>query len=351
MATIEQPATARARRHRALAPGLLVVALLLGAMAGSLAVGSARIPFAEVRDIILSRILPTGAAPYWKPGLEAIIWDLRLPRILLAALVGAGLGMVGAAMQSATRNPLADPYLLGVAAGAVFGANLAILHVGDFLGPATTPLFAFAGALGATLIVLSIARLTGSTTADRLILSGVAVSFVVTACANLLILFADQRSAANVMFWTLGGFGAADWGVLPAPAIALAVGGGWFLLKRRDLNALAMGDETATTLGIAVNRARLLHMTAGAFITGVMVSVSGMIGFVGLMTPHLVRMAVGGDNRVVLPASALVGALFLVLADIASRTIIAPDDLPVGVVTGVIGGLFFVLVLRKRTGA
>ncbi|MFC0282554.1 FecCD family ABC transporter permease [Camelimonas abortus] len=338
------------RRHdwQVILATLTVILVLVTAMAGSLAVGAAHIPFREVADIVMSRIAPSDMAAYWKPGFEVIVWDLRLPRIVLAALVGAGLGMVGAAMQSATRNPLADPYLLGVAAGAIFGANLAILHVGDVFGPATTPLFAFGGALAATLIVLSISRVTGSTTADRLILAGVAVSFVGTACANLLILFADQRAAANVVFWALGGFGSADWSTLPAPALALVIGGGWFMLRRRELNALAMGDETAITLGVAVGRARLLHMTVGAFVTGVLVSVSGMIGFVGLMAPHLVRMVLGGDNRLVLPASALLGATFLVLADIASRTLIAPDDLPIGIVTGVVGGLFFVLILRRR---
>lgn len=326
----------------------LAILLLVAAMAASLALGAAAIPLGEIYDIVLSRLWPAEGVPAWSSGREAIVWDLRAPRTVLAAIVGAGLGMVGAAMQSAARNPLADPHLLGVSAGAAFGANLAILHVGDVLGPATIPLFAFAGALGATLMVLAVARFATTGTADRLILIGVAVSFVVTAGANMLILFADQRSAASVVFWTLGSFGAADWSTAAVPAAAVAAGWLWFTVKARDLNALAMGDETATTLGLSVGRARFAHLAAGAFVTGVMVSVSGMIGFVGLMTPHIARLLLGGDNRAVLPASALLGALFLVIADIAGRTLIAPDDMPIGIVTGVVGGLFVIALLRAR---
>lgn len=323
--------------------------LLLLAMGASLAIGAASIPLSEIGSIVAGRFWPSDGPPSWSAGREAIVWDLRAPRTVLAAIVGAGLGMVGAAMQSATRNPLADPYLLGVAAGAAFGANLAILHVGDVFGPVTTPLFAFAGALAATILVLAIARFAAAGTADRLILIGVAVSFVMTACANMLILFADQRSAASVIFWTLGGFGASDWSTVPIPAAAVALGGFWFMLKARDLNALAMGDETATTLGLSVGRARFAHLAVGAFATGVMVSVSGMIGFVGLMTPHLARLLLGGDNRAVMPASALLGASCLVLADIAGRTLIAPDEMPIGIVTGIVGGLFVILLLRARS--
>lgn len=346
MATADRRPVAGSPRARFLWLGVATLLLVAAAMALSLLIGPARIPAGEVWAVLMEK-LGLGAAHGVEPGRAAIVWELRAPRTVLAAIVGAGLGMVGAAMQSATRNPLADPHLLGVAAGAAFGANLAILHVGDAFGPATTPLFAFLGALGATLAVLAVARVTGPGTADRLILTGVAVAFVVTACANMLILFADQRSAANVVFWTLGGFGASDWSTVPVPALALALGGAWFLMKARDLNALSMGDETAATLGVPVERARLAHMVVGAFVTGVLVSVSGMIGFVGLMTPHAARMLLGGDNRLVLPASGLIGALALVLADMAARTVIAPDDMPIGVVTGVVGGLFFVALLRR----
>jgi iron complex transport system permease protein len=348
MASLEARAGEGSRAGRLTLFAMLLILLLVVAALASLAIGAASIPFSEIRAIVVGRFWPIEGAPSWSAGREAIVWDLRAPRTVLAAIVGAGLGMVGAAMQSATRNPLADPYLLGVAAGAVFGANLAILHVGDVLGPLTTPLFAFAGALLATVAVLAIARSLAGGTADRLILIGVAVSFVMTACANMLILFADQRSAASVLFWTLGGFGASDWPVVPIPAIALALGGLWFMLKARDLNALAMGDETATTLGLSVGRARFVHLAVGAFVTGVMVSVSGMIGFVGLMMPHIARLLLGGDNRAIVPASALLGALCLVLADMAGRTMIAPDEMPIGIVTGVVGGLFVILLLRAK---
>lgn len=343
---LQAPAPSRRLGRFALfAAGTLL--LLVVAMTASLAVGAVSIPASEVWAILIQRIWP-GHDAVLTAGRQAIVWDLRAPRTLLAAVVGAGLGVVGATMQSATRNPLSDPHLLGVSAGAALGANLAILHVGDVLGPATTPLFAFAGALAATLCVLSVARVAGAGTADRLVLTGVAVAFVVTACANMLILFADQRAAASVVFWTLGGFGASDWSTIAMPAGALLLGGGWLALKARDLNALAMGDETAATLGLSVERSRLVLLSVGAFVTGVMVAVSGMIGFIGLMTPHIARLVLGGDNRVILPASALLGALFLVAADVVARTIIAPDDMPIGIVTGVVGGAFFVALLRRR---
>lgn len=339
----------RSRRRFRFAVFVALTLLVVGvAMTASLALGAVAIPAGDVWAIALERVWPGLVEPYWIAGRKAIVWDLRAPRTVLTAIVGAGLGLVGAAMQSSIRNPLADPHLLGVSAGAAFGANLAILHLGDAFGPATTPLFAFMGALFTTFCVLGAARMTGGNTADRLVLTGVAVAFVVTAAANMLILFADQRAAANVVFWTLGGFGMADWTTIAIPAAALIGGLVWFLMKARDLNALAMGDETAATLGLSVDRARLAHMIAGALVTGVMVSVSGMIGFVGLMTPHMARLFLGGDNRLVLPASALLGALFLVLADIAGRTVIAPDEMPIGIVTGIVGGAFFVALLRRK---
>ncbi|GLK54087.1 iron complex transport system permease protein [Methylopila capsulata] len=347
MAAADLDGAARPRRfHRFSLFAAATLLLLAAAMIGSLAIGTVAIPASEVWSILIHGIWPAEQSVS-TAGRQAIVWELRAPRTLVAAVVGAGLGLVGAAMQSATRNPLSDPHLLGVSAGAAFGANLAILHVGDVLGPATTPLFAFAGALAATLCVLSVARMAGAGTADRLVLTGVAVAFVVMACANMQILFADQRAAASVVFWTLGGLGASDWSTIAFPTGALLIGGGWFVLKARDLNALAMGDETAATLGLSVERSRLVLLSVGAFVTGVMVAVSGMIGFVGLMTPHIARLILGGDNRLVLPASALLGSLFLVVADIVARTVIAPDEMPIGIVTGIVGGTFFVALLSR----
>jgi iron complex transport system permease protein len=263
-------------------------------------------------------------------------------------MVGAGLSVVGAALQAATRNPLADPHLLGVSSGGAFGAIVALLHTGMVLGLATVPIFACTGALVATGLVVAVSRFTRSASADRLILSGVAVSFVIMALANFLIFLGDPRATHTVVFWMLGGLGLAQWSYLAYPLGALVLGACYLMLRARELNALAMGDETATTLGIAVPRFRLTIFVATALITGVMVAISGVIGFVGLMVPHVARILVGGDNLRVIPASAVLGAVMLVWADIVARTVVAPEDMPIGVITGLIGGLCVIVLLRRR---
>lgn len=325
------------------AVGLLAISLTV-----AIAVGAVSVPFDTVWGVLAHKLAPEAITPDWSKGRAAIVWDIRFPRALLAAMVGAGLAMVGAALQAVTRNPLADPHLLGISSGGAFGAVLALLHTGLFLGLLTVPLMAFAGALLATLIVLGVSRMTEATSADRLVLAGVAVSFVIMAAANIAIFLGDPRATHTVVFWMLGGLGLAQWSHLIYPLVILILAGLWLMRHAADLNAMTVGDETAATLGIPVARFRLSVFVAGALITGVMVAFSGMIGFVGLMVPHIVRMIVGGDYTRVLPASALAGAVFLLWADIAARTIMAPEDMPIGIVTGLIGGLFFIWMLRRR---
>lgn len=329
-----------------LAGGAALMAVI-AAITLSVSFGTAPIPFSTVWAIATNRIIPGLVEPFWSEGRENIVWNLRVPRTLLAMLVGAGLGMAGAVMQGAIRNPLADPHLLGVSAGAAFGANLAILVTGNVFGPATVPLFAFAGALLATGLVVAAAALAHGGSAT-LLLGGIAISFVISACTNVMLVLADPRAVASVVFWMFGGFGFAQWANLAFPAVAIAIAGTVFLANARQLNALAMGDETAGTLGVPVAALRILLLVTSAFLTGVMVAFSGMIGFVGLMMPHIARLLVGGDNRFVLPVSAILGAVFLMLSDLAARTVTAPSELPVGVVTGLLGGLFFLGLLRKR---
>lgn len=324
----------------------------LGALALSVliavAVGAVAVPLATVAGVLANKAVPGLVEATWSAGREAIIWDIRFPRALLAALVGAGLGLVGAALQAVTRNPLADPHLLGISSGAAFGAIFALLHTGLFLGLLTVPLLAFAGALLAAVLVVGVARLAGATSADRLVLAGVAVSFIVMAGANVLIFLGDPRATHTVVFWMLGGLGLAQWSHLIWPALVLLPTGAWLWLRAPEMNAMTVGDETAATLGIAPALFRLQVFGAGALITGVMVAFSGIIGFVGLMMPHVVRLVMGGNNARVLPFSALFGAIFLTWADIAARVVMAPEDMPIGVVTGLIGGLFFVWLLSRR---
>jgi len=314
----------------------------------AISVGAVNVPLSSVWGIIANKLITGLITPDWSAGREAIVWDIRLPRAILACLVGAGLAMVGSSLQAVTRNSLADPHLLGISAGGAFGAIFALLHTGLFLGLMTVPLLAFAGALGATLIVLGVAQFAGATSADRLVLAGVAVSFIVMSAANALIFLGDPRAAHTVVFWMLGGLGLAQWSQLIFPLVVLLGCGAYLLANARNLNAMTIGDETAATLGIAVGRFRLQVFVVGALITGVMVAFSGIIGFVGLMIPHIVRLIVGGDYTRVLPVSAICGAIFLVWADIFARTVMAPDDIPIGIITGLIGGVFFVWLLRRN---
>jgi iron complex transport system permease protein len=324
------------------------LAVLVVSVGLAVALGAVPVPLSTVAGVLANKLVAGAVDVTWSAGREAIVWDIRFPRALLAALVGAGLGMVGAALQAVTRNPLADPHLLGISSGAAFGAILALLHTGLFLGLLTVPLLAFGGALVAALLVVSVAHVAGATSADRLVLTGVAISFIVMAGANVLIFLGDPRATHTVVFWMLGGLGLAQWSHLIWPVVVLVPTGLWLWRRGPEMNAMTVGDETAATLGIAPARFRLQVFVIGALITGVMVAFSGIISFVGLMMPHIVRLVVGGNNTRVLPFSALFGAIFLVWADVAARLIMAPEDMPIGVVTGLIGGAFFVWLLARR---
>ncbi|MEQ3708165.1 MAG: iron ABC transporter permease [Tateyamaria sp.] len=339
----------QARRRVGVSSVLLgAVALLLVSLSFAVSVGAVPVPLGTVWSILLNKISPGLIEQTWSQGREAIVWEIRFPRAILAMMVGAGLAMVGASLQAVTRNPLADPHLLGISSGGAFGAILALLHTGLFIGLLTVPLLAFLGALGATAIVLGVSRFADAMSADRLVLAGVAVSFIIMAGANVLIFLGDPKATHVVVFWMLGGLGLAQWSQLIYPLVILVVSAAWLLARATELNAMTVGDETASTLGIPVARFRLAVFIAGALITGVMVAFSGIIGFVGLMVPHVARMLVGGDYRRVLPASAFLGAIFLLWADMTARTIMAPEDMPIGIVTGLVGGVFFVWLLSRR---
>lgn len=334
------------KRNSALA--LSGLAVLLASLSLAVSVGAVAVPASTVWGILLNKLAPGLIDQSWSQGREAIVWNIRFPRALLAMMVGSGLALVGASLQAVTRNLLVDPHLLGISSGGAFGAILALLHTGMFLGLLTVPLLAFCGALVAAMIVFSVARLTQSASADRLVLAGVAVSFIIMAGANALIFLGDPKATHTVVFWMLGGLGLAQWDQLIYPLVVLLASGAWLLAHANSLNAMTVGDETATTLGISVAQFRLNVFVIGALITGVMVAFSGIIGFVGLMVPHVARMLVGGNYLRVLPASAMLGAILLLWADIAARTVMAPEDMPIGIVTGLAGGLFFVWLLARR---
>ncbi len=279
-----------------------------------------------------------------------IIWDLRLPRVLMAALAGASLGAAGALFQALFRNPLADPYLIGASAGASLGAVVALVVSPHFepLGIGAVPAMAFLGAVASVILVYRLAREGGGLSILGLILAGVAVSSFLSALVSLLTYLTADERLHQVVFWLMGGFSGATWRLLAAslPYSLLACLAS--LLFARDLNALLLGEETAGYLGVEVELAKKAVLGAGALLTAVAVSVGGMVGFVGLVVPHLARMSGGPDHRYLLPASALGGAAALVLADMVSRTVLAPGELPVGLITALLGAPFFLFVLRRR---
>ena len=329
---------------------LLLIALgavLLVSCVVSLGFGPARVPVEVVWRILLHKAFGFGEMS-WSAGQEHIVWLIRVPRMLLGALVGAGLALIGAVLQAVTRNPLADPHLLGVTSGATLGAVIVVLHIGEIVGLLTLPIAAFMGALLSMFLVLGIANRQGRLDSDRLLLCGVAVSFVMMAIANLLLFMGDHRASSAVMFWMLGGLGLARWELLAIPALSVLLGLGLLLGMARPLNALMAGEQTAVTLGLNARAVRLRVFVIASLMTGVLVSISGSIGFVGLMVPHIARRLVGAEHRRLLPACVLLGSLFLVWVDVAARTLIAPEDLPIGIATAAIGGLFFIGLMRRR---
>ena len=276
---------------------------------------------------------------------DAIVWELRMPRTLTAAVVGAGLALAGAVMQSLTRNPLADPYLLGLSSGASLGA-VAVLVLGLALA---LPVAAFAGALAALVLSLAIARAAGSLTPTRMVLAGLAVSQACAAATSVVIFWtATGDSYREIVTWLLGSLARADWDAFVLALVALVVVGTALLGSARTLDAFAFGDTAAASLGVHVERTRWFLLAAVALLTGAMVAVSGAIGFVGLVLPHAVRLVLGAPHRRLLPVVALVGAVFLVWADTLARTVFDPRELPVGVVTALVGVPVFVAVLRRR---
>lgn len=333
--------------HIPLLAGALAM-VLLALMAVAVGVGSVNIPLDVVWGVIAHHLFPDSVVPDWSAGRDSIVWEVRLPRVILGAIIGASLSLVGAALQSVTRNPLSDPHLLGISSGAALGSIIVLLHTGMIFGLVTLPLFAFGGALVTTLIVVGAASLTRSTGASRLVLAGVAVSFVITSAGSLGIFLGDPRAAHTVLFWMLGGLGLAQWNQLIYPLAALLGCGAYLMARARLLNAMTLGDESATSLGIPAGRFRMAVFIVCAILTGSAVAFSGVIAFVGLMVPHIVRMLAGGDYRRVLPLSALIGAIFLVLADMLARVVIPPQDLPIGIITGLVGGLFFLVLLRRN---
>lgn len=331
---------------------LIVTGLALALTASGLiaiGAGSAAIPPADTAAYLWAAITG-GTIPAEEVSRYQIVWQIRTPRVLLAALVGAGLGAMGVAVQAMVRNPLAEPYLLGVSAGAATGA----VSVGVWGGLGALGIYAvaggaFVGALAASLIVYLAAVQYSGLSPLRLVLVGVAMSFAFQAAMSVIVYFAPNAEAAStVLFWTMGGFGAASWTTLPVVAVVVLGGIAILMRKARVLDVISLGEEAAAGLGVDTGRQLTWLLALTSLVTGAMVAVSGAIGFVGLIVPHLVRIVVGAAHARVLVISPLVGAVLMVWIDLLSRTLAAPRELPVGAVTALIGVPVFVYLLRRR---
>jgi len=329
------------RRRRILLAALTVTAVVT-LVAG---VGTGAVPVSPGRIFHVLRMGPgTGLLE------QTIIWQLRLPRVLLAGLTGGCLGIAGALFQALFRNPLADPYLIGASSGASLGAVLAIVLSLELrlFGLGAVPVLAFLGSTATVLLVYHLARERGYVSVLTLVLAGVAVSSFLSAVVSLLTYLSADERLHQIVFWLMGGFGGATWKSVHLALPYFAAGMLASLACARDLNSLLLGEETAHHLGVEVERTKKVVLATASLLTGVAVASGGVIGFVGLVVPHLVRIAGGPDHRFVIPAAALGGACVLMLADSVARTVLAPAELPVGLVTAMTGAPFFIYVLRHR---
>ncbi|MGW5558128.1 FecCD family ABC transporter permease [Micromonospora sp. NPDC003944] len=341
------PAPGVSRVSRYILPSALF--LLLVTIVAAVSVGSADLPVGSVLRAVASHVgLPVQPLPALP---DSIVWDLRLPRVLLAALVGAGLAVCGAVLQALTRNPLADPFLLGVSSGASTGAvAVLVLGVRIGVGPVDLTTGAFVGGMAAFGAVLLLAgRRAGEPT--RIVLAGVAVSQLFSAVTSLIVISdAHTQDTRSVTFWLLGSLTAASWAAVALSAAVVGVGLLVCWANATALDAFAFGTDAARSLGFSPGRTRLLLFTVTALVAAALVASSGAIGFVGLTVPHAVRFLFGSRHRTLLPTCAVVGAIFLIWADTVARTAFAPQELPVGVLTALLGVPVFALVMRRRTG-
>lgn len=315
----------------------IVLTMLVGSM-GPIGGGNyEKISFQMFLDILLGR---SDSSIH-----RAIVLNIRLPRIFLAVLVGAALAVSGTAMQGVFKNPMADPYIIGVSSGAAVGAAISIfvgIKVGFLL-----PIFAFLGALLAVFLVYYVSRIGGKVKVGTLLLSGIAIGSFLSAVTSFLIYMAGKQ-LHFLVFWLMGGLDSASWTAVFIASPPILLGSVSIFLFSRHLNVLTLGDEPALNLGIDTDRTRKILLILTALIAGVAVAFSGIIGFVGLIIPHIMRILVGPNHRTLLPASALAGAIFLIWADTLARTIVSPTELPVGIITALCGAPFFLYLLRKN---
>lgn len=331
---------------------LLLAGLVLSLLA-AVTIGSTDIPLTDVYHVILYQFFGIGDPAYGTGNLFRAVWYLRLPRLLLAAGTGTALAVCGVIMQAVVKNPLADPYVLGISSGASLGAALAIMMgAGAVFGGNAVGGMASIGAFAVSLLVVALANAGGRATSVKLLLSGMAVSSVCSAFSNFIVYTANDREGMQtVTYWMMGSLAGATWEKDAAVLLVALLGTGFFWTQHRNLNLMLLGDESAITLGTDLHRWRQLYLLVSAAMVGFAVYAAGMIGFVGLVVPHVVRMLFGTCHKKLIPLCALSGAVFLVWADVACRVLIKGTELPIGILTSMIGAPCFIyLMVRKKYG-
>jgi len=328
---------------------LLVLSILLSA-----SIGQVEIPLLDTFKILMDRLFHVELAGYAEipSAYFNVVWMIRFPRALIAAAVGIGLSLCGIVMQAAVENPLADPYILGISSGATLGATFALMvGVGTLplIGQASVSASAFAGALLASFLVLFFANIGGHATGAKLVLSGTVINSMFSAFSNIMIYFANNAQALqNITFWIMGSTASATWSKVPAILVIVALTALFFLTQSNTLNLMLMGEEAATTLGINLTFWRRVYLIIASLITGILVSGCGMIGFVGLVIPHISRAIFGANHRVLTPYTILFGGIFMVITDLLSRSLVSGSEVPVGIITAALGAPVFLYMLLKK---
>jgi iron complex transport system permease protein len=346
------PAEFKRTSHSRVLSMVLMAVLLVIAIGLAVGIGSVHIPLPTTLSIFADRLPFVDIAHSWPDSFETIIMDIRLPRVIMAGLVGTALAIAGATYQGLFRNPLADPYLIGVAQGASLGAVVGfILPVSwNLAGFGLVPLLAFAGALLATTAVYLLARVGKTLPVTTLILAGVALGALLGSIVSYLVISSDT-ALHGIIFWMMGSFSLSQWSEVGVVLPYVSVGAAVIIIFARPLNVMQLDEEQAQQLGINVERLKIILLAAATLITAASVAFVGTIGFVGIIIPHAVRLIWGADHRYLLPLSALTGAIFMILTDLVARTVLAPTEIPIGVITAICGAPFFLYLLRRRKKA
>nr|WP_288248478.1 iron ABC transporter permease [uncultured Romboutsia sp.] len=334
------------------------ITFLLISIICSVSMGAFKVDIKTAYEILIYKIFGIGtqnAEVLTQTPAYNVIWSIRFPRVILGAIVGAGLALCGCVMQACVQNPLAEPYILGISSGASLGATFSImLGVGaiPFISTSGVAFWSFIGAMIASFMVLKLASINGRASSTKLILSGTVISALCTSASNFIISIAsDAQGMQNVKFWTMGSLASAKWESILVPLLVTVGCCIYFLTQTRLLNTMLVGDEAAITLGMNLNKKRKVYMVLTSMLTGILVASCGVIGFVGLIIPHIVRSIVGADHKRLLPICIIAGSIFLVWADAVARIIIPNTEMSIGIITSLIGGPFFAYILIKKSNS